>query len=227
MRFPIKVKYIVSRGFITCFMFALIFSTSCRKLEHEKIIAETEPYQPRNLYPIERIPSYFNRVVVMPNFHLDSSSQVLSYSDDIFLKELSKIGIFETIHLPREKCMELFGQKRLSSSESLPENFLNTLHEKYGANGVLFLDLHSFTPYKPLSLGVRAKLVDIKSGEFMWAIDETFDAGNASVIAAVIQFQRTNHVQAISNKTSTSVLQSPRFFCKFVAHLMFKTLPSR
>lgn len=227
MRFPIKVNHIVFRGILTCFSVVLIFCTSCRKLEHEKIIAETEPYQPRNLYPIERIPPYFNRVVVLPNFHLDSSSQVLSFSDNIFFKELSKIGIFETIHLPKEKCMELFGQERFSSSESLPEHFLGTLDEKYGANGVLFLDLHSFTPYKPLSLGVRAKLVDIKSGEFMWAIDETFDAGNASVIAAVIQFQRMNHVQAISNKTSTSVLQSPRFFCKFVAHSMYTTLPRR
>ena len=206
-------------GFLTC--------SSCKKFEHEKIISEAEPYQPRNLYPIERVPSYFNRVVVLPNYHSDSSSQILNYSDDIFLKELTKVGIFETIHLPKEKCLEFWGKARLSSSESLPENFLSTLHDEYAANGVLFIDLHSFNPYRPLSLGVRAKLVDLKSGEFMWAIDETIDAGDASVLVAINKFQRSKHVQAISNKTSTSVVQSPRFFCKFVANVLFSTLPRR
>ena len=194
-----------------------------QKIEHEKIVAEATPYQPKNLYPIERLPTYFNRVVVLPNFHTDPSSQVLSYSDDIFHKELTKVGLFETVLLSENTCLELFGQKRFSSAESLPENFLKTLTDKYGANGVLFVDLHTFSPYRPLSLGVRAKLVDLKSGEFMWAIDETIDAGSASVIVTANNYQRSNHVQAISSKTSTSVLQSPRFFCKFVANVMFST----
>ena len=105
----------------------VLFTSSCRKLEHEKIVAEATPYQPKNLYPIERLPTYFNRVVVLPNFHTDPSSQVLSYSDDIFHKELTKVGLFETVLLSENTCLELFGQKRFSSAESLPENFLKTL----------------------------------------------------------------------------------------------------
>ena len=70
---------------------------------------------------------------------------------------------------------KLFGQRRISSNSNLPENFLTTIEEYTAANGVLFVDLDSYSPYRPISLGVRAKLVDLKSGEFMWAIDETFD----------------------------------------------------
>jgi len=227
MLFLIKNNYFTHR-FIFCALVLIALSgSSCRKLEHEKIVADAVPYQPKNLYPIERLPAYFNRVVVLPNFHTDPSSQVLSFSNDIFLKELSKVGIFETVYLSEKSCLEHFGQKRFSSAESLPENFLNILTEKYGANGALFIDLHTYSPYRPLSLGVRAKLVDLKSGEFMWAIDETIDAGSASVMVTANNYQRTDHVQAISGKTSSSVLQSPRFFCKFVAHVIFSTLPSR
>jgi hypothetical protein len=224
---PIKNKFPMIRFIFCSVVLFTIFCTSCRKLEHEKIVAEAIPYQPQNLYPVERLPAYFNRVVVLPNFHSDSSSQVLSFSNDIFFKELTKVGIFETISLSESSCLELLGQKSFSSSESLPEDFLNVLIEKYAANGVLFIDLHTYSPYRPLSLGVRAKLVDLKSGEFMWAIDETIDAANASVIATANNYQRVNHVQAISSKTTTSVLQSPRYFCKFVANLMFTTLPRR
>ena len=199
----------------------------CRKFEQEKIVATAEPYVPQNLYPIERLPTYFNRVAVLPNFHNDSTTPILSYSDEIFLKELSKVGLFETVPVSTSFCRKHFGTERLNSSQSLPENFLKVLIEEYGANGVMFIDLHSFNSYRPISLGVRAKLVDLKSGEFMWAIDESIDAGDASVMVSANAYQRGKHVQAISNETRNSILQSPRLFSKFVAFSIFQTLPKR
>ena len=78
-----------------------------------------------------------------------------------------------------------------------------------------------------MTIGIRGKLVDLKSGDFMWAIDETIDAGDASVIVAANLFQRGKHVNALSGKTSASVLQSPRLFTKFAAQAIFATLPTR
>ena len=121
----------------------------------------------------------------------------------------------------------LFGVKRVSSSLALPENFLRKLEDATSANGVLFVDLDSYRAYRPISLGVRAKLVDIKSGEFMWAIDETFDAGQASVIVGSKIYQENAQVRALSAKTSGSVLHSPRIFAKYVASTAFSTLPMR
>ena len=207
--------------------FFIFTSSSCRKFEQEKIIAGAEPYKPTNLYPVERLPTYFNRLAVMPCYHPVPSSPVLTFGDDVFVKEMSKFGVFEPISVSTKFCKDFFGKERLSSSETLPENFLKILVEKFGANGVLFIDLHSFKAYRPLSLGVRAKLVDLKSGEFMWAIDETIDSGEASVMVAANLYQRGNHVQALSEKTSSSILQSPRLFSKFVAHTLFSTLPNR
>ena len=91
-------------------------------------------------------------------------------------------------------------------------------------NGVLFTDLSSYKPYKPISISVRSKLVDIKSGEFLWAIDETFDAGHANVIVGASIFQEKSQVRVLSAKTG-SVLHSPRAFSKYVASTIFSTLP--
>ena len=209
-----------------CLFFILLFS-SCRKFEQEKIVAEADPYKPTNLYPIERLPKYFNRVAILPCFYPDSASQVLSFSDEIFLKEVAKVGVFEPIGVSRDFCLKNFNKERISSTESLPENFFTILEEKYGVNGVLFVDLHSYKPYRPISLGIRSKLVDLKSGEFMWAIDETIDAGDASVMVSVNSYQRSLHVQSLSQKTSSSILQSPRLFTKFSAYSVFSTLPNR
>jgi hypothetical protein len=205
----------------------VVITSSCNKFEQEKIVAEAEPYIPSNLYPTERLPTYFNRVAVMPCFHIDPSSDVLNFGDEVFFKELSKVGIFEPISVSRKFCSDSFGREQISSSDALPDNFLKRLSEQFGANGVLFIELHSYKPYRPLSIGVRAKLVDLKSGEFVWAIDETIDTGDASVMVSANLYQRGKYVQALSQKTSSSILHSPRLFTKFVAHTLFTTLPNR
>ena len=79
-----------------CFFLILGFA-SCTTFEQEKIVARAEPFVPTNLYPIERLPAYFNRVVVLPCFHEDDDSPVLAYIDDVFSQELAQERIFETI----------------------------------------------------------------------------------------------------------------------------------
>ncbi len=207
-------------------LLVLVFS-SCRKFEQEKVLARAEPFVPTNLYPVERLPTYFNRVAVLPCFHADPDSPLLDYIDDVFHQELAQERIFETIRISTDQMRRLFGLGRISSSSDLPENFLRTLNEQTGANGVLFVDLDSYRPYRPMSLGVRAKLVDLKSGEFMWAIDETFDAGHAGVIVGASMFQEKAQVRALSSKTSGSVLHSHRVFSKYIASTVFSTLPMR
>jgi len=214
-------------NFIIFLLLASLSGVGCRRFEEEKIVAQAKPFIPKNLYPIERLPAYFNRVVVLPCFYSDQDSPVLDYIDEVFHQELSQERIFETLRLSPKQMKEHFGVERVASNLPLPENFLMRLEELTAANGVLFVDVDSYRPYRPLSLGVRSKLVDLKTGEFMWAIDETFDSGHADVIAATRVFQDHDQVRALSAKTSGSVIHSPRAFAKYVASSCFSTMPMR
>ena len=78
-----------------------------------------------------------------------------------------------------------------------------------------------------MSVSVRSKLIDIKSGELMWAVDEIIDSGHASVQLSASMFQNNSQVRALSQKTSGSALQSPRTFLKFAASTIFSSLPQR
>ena len=213
--------------FILFPIIAVLLVTSCRKFEQEKVVARAEPFVPQNLYPTERLPAYFNRVVVLPCYYPDPDSTVLNYIDEVFQQELSQERIFETIVLSPEYMRRTFGESRLASSGRFPEGFLKTIETETAANGVLFTDLSSYKPYKPISISVRSKLVDIKSGEFLWAIDETFDAGHANVIVGASIFPEKSQVRALLAKTTGSVLHSPRAFSKYVASTVFSTLPLR
>ncbi|SVD29572.1 uncharacterized protein METZ01_LOCUS382426, partial [marine metagenome] len=150
--------------------------------------------------------------VVLPCHFADEASPLLRYVDDVFHQELAKQRLFETVRLSPERMKELFGQRRISSSEQLPDTFLIDLERATGANGVLLVDLDSYRAYRPLALGGRAKLVDLKSADFLWAIDETFDLGQAEVIVAANQFQRKAQLGNVSARTTGSTLSSPRAF---------------
>ena len=68
--------------------------TGCRKFKQEKIVAKADPYRVTNLYPIERLPSYFNRVVVLPVFTRDQDSPLLEFADQVFQQEIIQEKIF-------------------------------------------------------------------------------------------------------------------------------------
>ena len=177
---------ILSKIFII--LLTLCFFLGCRKFEQEKIVANAVPYTASNLYPIERLPSYFNRVAVLPIYHQDPDSTLLSFVDEIFQQELLQERIFEVIPVSRDTMKIQFGEEMVSSTNPLPNNFLTFLEKNTQSNGVLFTEILSYRPYRPMSLSVRSKLIDLKSGELMWAIDETIDAGHASVQLAAYQY---------------------------------------
>lgn len=212
---------------ILLFLAFIAFVSSCRKFKEEEIVAKAEPFRPVNIYPVERLPLSFTRVAMLPCHYPDADSSILDFCDQIFYRELSQERIFEIVTLSTDDINRLFGVKRLPSTARLPSNFLKIIERETAANGVLFLDLDSYKPFRPMSLGVRAKLVDLKTGEFMWAIDETFDAAHANVIAGATQYQQDSHVRALSERTKGSVLHSPRNFTKYIASTIFRTLPKR
>lgn len=205
---------------------SLLFG-SCRRFEQEKIIREHEPFTPSNLYPTERLPAYLTRIAVLPCHYSDQDSALLQYADETFQQELAGQRLFETVVVTPAKMKALFGTSRVYSAEELPENFLPTIAAATGANGVLFVDLHAYRPYRPLALGVRAKLVDLRSADFLWAIDETFDSARAEIQNSANLFQRESQVHNLSGRTGGSVLSSPRAFAKYVAATTFSTLPER
>ena len=214
--------------FFIAILIPLIFiSSSCRKFKEEKVVAKAEPFIPTNIYPVERLPLHFTRVVLLPCYHHDPDATILKFCDQVFYQELAQERIFEIIQLSTDDLYNIFGYKRLPSTGKLPANFLKIIENYTGANGILFVDLDSYKPFRPMSLGVRSKLVDLKTGEFMWAIDETFDTGHASVVVGASQFQEVAQVRALSDRTNGSVLHSPRNFTKYVASTIFSTLPKR
>jgi len=208
-----------------CVAFTLI---GCRHADRDKIVRKAPLHTPTNIHSVEKLPDNFKRVVVLPCHHFPEDELLMDYADTVFRQELGKKRVFEPVFIDRTELRSMVGKTQLTPQEKLPENFLTRLLAKHpDVDGVMFLEIFGYRAYKPLSLGIRGRLVDLRSGDFIWAIDETFDAGNASVIAAAEDFQRRDQVTNFSRHSHGSVLSSPRVFTKYVADATFGTLPTR
>lgn len=205
---------------------SLILLCGCTAGDRYTLLEQSCPvYTPSNFQSVKSLPSHIRRVVLLPVYNGEVISPIWEHLDESFSGELGQRKLFEVVRANREQCDDWFRKTQWSSVEPLPANFLSLLQKKTQANAVLFVDITHYHPYKPLSLGVRSKLVDIVNGKILWSFDEVFDAGQLSVVAGVRDFylkaQNTSYPLGYQQVN----INSPRRFSQYVAHSMFLTMP--
>ena len=165
------------------------------------------------------------RVAILPVHHPRMPGEVLKEVDSAFNAELSKKAVFEVVPITRFEMELLTDRREVSSVERVPGDLFRKLRDQYGVEGVMFNDLTHYSPYRPVALGVRSKLVDIESGGILWASDIMLDSGNANVASSARAYQkilcRDNFPVRGDGGT---VLMSPRLFAQFAAFSNYASL---
>lgn len=179
-------------------------------------------YQPALAGPL-------SRVAVLPLAGEVQPPDALREMDKTFFSEFNKAQVFEGVKVDRVGMMEVFHQDQFPSTESVPRELLLALQQKYSAEAVLFVDITHYRPYRPISIGVRTKLVSLRNNDVLWALDSTFDSAEPAVAAAARQYSKLTEQNPVALKASDSsgVLLSPQRFARFVAREVFATLPKR
>lgn len=209
---------------VVCLVFA--GCESLPKVDH----AQTGPFfVPTNVRGVDRLPATVRRIAILPVAGLPEIPEAnLSRLDGSFSSELNRSARAEVVTVSRDQLARLAGARQLSSVEPLPHDLLSKLKGATSADAVLFVDLTAYAPYPPLKLGVRSKLVDIASGEILWAFDNLFDANEPSVVnAARRHYLDFNSAESGKGDLSATVLQNPSRFGTYTAFSTFVTLPKR
>jgi len=192
--------------------------------------AQTGPFfTPTNVRGVERLSSSVRRIAILPAAGLPTVPEdIVGRLDDAFYSELNRTARAETVSVSRDVLARLTGSRQLNSTAALPHDLLAKLKGSTRADAVLFVDMTAHSAYPPLVLGIRAKLIDLTSGDILWAFDNLFDANESSVAnAARRHFLSTNSSPAGSGNLSAAVLQNPTRFGAYVAAATFATLPPR
>jgi hypothetical protein len=144
--------------------------------------------------------------------------------DDIFLAALQREHRFEVVTFSRQQMLRRFHAEALSAAGTLPPDLLPMLQREHGADAVMFVDLTAYSAYRPLLLGLRAKLTTIDGTRLLWTFDDSFAASNPAVANSARHHFLGDGGQLPADLTP-SVLQSPGRFGTYAASAMFATLP--
>jgi hypothetical protein len=145
--------------------------------------------------------------------------------DAVVLEALQATQRFEVVTFSREECLRRFRKSEFSSAAALPHGFLDVMKQEFAADAVMFVDLTVFNAYRPLSVGLRAKLAAIDGPRLVWSFDTVFPADEPAVANAARRHFLTSDRGGMPVDTTAGALQSPTRFAGYAAATMFSTLP--
>lgn len=204
----------------------LVFS-GCRTIDQDWDKPSGSAFVPTNYYQKGPMPPSVRRVAVLPLFSKEWDHVDLNDFQQTFATELSLRNEFEVVVVLPERMNAIFGQDEISSVEPITSTEFAALVQQMGADAVLFTDLTSYSPYRPIVMGVRCKLIDARNADVLWAFDTVFDSGNPSVSTAARRFHSDEAAPPYPLQNSSSILQSPLRYSKYVADATFSTIPER
>jgi hypothetical protein len=190
-----------------------------------------QDYQPDNIYARPPWLSLtLKRVAVLPlaaaiaDHDLPNGCEALA---PLLGEELVKIKRFEVVSVSAETLRRRTGRSQWTGTESLPPDFFTFLQGEYGCDGVLFCELTTYQAYAPLAVGWRLKLVDIRTGQILWSVDELFDASRPAVARAAQKFGESPSRWPFPRQENWVALNSPRQFGRYAVASVLKTVPQR
>lgn len=167
------------------------------------------------------LPTATRRVLAFPVHVPQIAGPTQRELDATFETELNKQQRFEVVRVSRDELSSILGREEISSTETFPAEALTTLRQRFAPDALLLTDITAYRPYRPLAMGVRARLVDAQTMKELWAIDTTLDSAHEDVARAALAHRGGADVHP------GLVLQSPRTFAAFVAQQAFATLAPR
>jgi hypothetical protein len=203
----------------------LAAAAGCVQPAFEEAVRMGPFFQPNNVVG-ERSLGGMRRVVVLPVYGgVAASEETAAGIDAVVIAALQRENRFEVVPLSRAECLRKFQVGSLGSTSALPADFLGSLRREFAADGVLFVDLTVHRAYRPLTLGLRAKLAAIDGRRLVWSFDNVFSADDPTVANAARHHFLDSDRAGVPADLTPSVLQSPGRFATYAAAAMFETLP--
>jgi hypothetical protein len=187
-------------------------------------------YTPANVHGVSALPESVRRIALLPCAGADSqlTETTLLDLDRILATTLTGSARAEITSISVDQLARFGARTRTLSTSTLPVDFLKRVAAETGADAVILTDVTAYSAYPPLSLGLRSRLVDIKTGAALWNFDNIFSA-NVTAVANSARAHLRNRASATLNPSDLSyiVLQNPLAFADYAAGATWSTLPPR
>jgi hypothetical protein len=165
-----------------------------------------------------------HRVVFIPLESSDENSDVAAVLTQEVFQAIQARQLFRLEMLDRKderfETLPHLGRQAASLKD------LGTLRNTLKCNAVLFGMLERFQTYPRIQTGLYLQLVDLRHGQLLWGVDNTWDSTEKWTQHRVEEFFKHNLARDYQPANWQLALMSPAAFNKFVADEVAQTLPS-
>jgi hypothetical protein len=162
------------------------------------------------------------RVVIV---ELDNDSgypQISADVTDTLFQALQKKQIFGLTVVrrldPSWRSLQLEGDSTYDLSQ------IRTIREALKCDGLLLGTITEFRPYPHMAIGLRLKLLDLRDGQLVWALEEVWDSTDKSTEKRIKNYFKSQKGSGFSPLHEQLATVSPIEFVKFVGYEVAETL---
>lgn len=102
---------------------------------------------------------------------------------------------------------------------------ISKMRQTLQCDGILLGSIHDFRPHPRMQLGLSLRLLDLKRGRVLWAVDRVWDTTDKAVEKRIRRFF-SDRMTSIGGPMDWRIATiSPKVFEKFIAYELAETLP--
>ena len=91
-------------------------------------------------------------------------------------------------------------------------------------DGVLIGTITEFEPYPHMAVGLRLKLIDLTSGELLWAIEQVWNSSDKVTERRIRKYLNETRSSLANNSNESITAISPLEFIKYISYEVAQTL---
>ncbi|UCE48645.1 MAG: hypothetical protein JSW47_00565 [Phycisphaerales bacterium] len=156
---------------------------------------------------------------------LENDSSYPDISADItgsLFRALQKRQVFGLTIIRRDDPSWRGLQLEGDSTYSLDQ--IRAIRETLKCNGVLLGTVTEFRPYPHMGIGLRLKLLDMRDGQLLWALEQVWDSSDKTIKARTRDYFETEKGLGFEPLNEKLITVSPIEFLKFVSYEVAETL---
>jgi len=203
------------KAIATAALILTVLLAGCRPGAHNRV---------RHYVALDAIRSA-NRVVLLPLANQTDSPGIEEGLEAELLGAIQRRRLFQLQEVAREP-----GARQVlldPGRRTYTEQDLVAIRKASGADAVLIGLVNRWQPYPRMQVGLYLRLVDLRSGRLLWAVDHVWDATNEHTQRRIATFFHREMGAGAEPFDWQLGTVSPRAFQKFVAWEVAGTLPRR
>ena len=166
--------------------------------------------------------STIGRVVVVELHNTSNYPQVETNITKLLFQALQKKQLFGLSVVYQDEPAWHSLQLNLNSSYTLEQYF--DIRKTLKCDAVLLGTITEYQPYPHMIIGLRLKLIDLRDGQLLWALEQIWDSSDKKTENRIKSYLKTQTMAGTKSLNEQLVMFSSRKFTKFLAYEVAETL---